>query len=79
MAMNGDRLGTAIYNAIISSTPPANAKITPAEMELMWQKVGKEIVDEITNFAVVTNVGTSTVSSGSSSGSWPVTSIGEVE
>jgi hypothetical protein len=79
MAMDGDRLGTKIAAAITASIPAPDAKITSGQLEAMWQAVGREIVDEIKNFAVVTNEGTSVVSSGSSAGSWPVTSVGEVE
>lgn len=56
MALDGNRLGTAIANAIQASIPPANQKITSGQLEAMWQAVANEIVTEFQTNAEVGNL-----------------------
>lgn len=53
MALDKDRLGTAIKNAVMANTPPAGTAITPTQLENMWKAIAKEIIDEFKNFGVV--------------------------
>ncbi len=69
MALDGDRLGSAIATAIIASRPDADVKMTDGDLETMWKLIGKEIVDEIKNNSVVAP-GSFTNSAG------PVTGVG---
>jgi hypothetical protein len=68
MALDGNRLGTAIADAIKASVPPPGSKITDAQLETMWQLVGTEIVNEITNNAEVATTTTGTVTTGPGAG-----------
>ena len=81
MALDGNRLGSAIAATILSFRPAANVKITDAQLEQMWQAVGRNIVDEIEqNADIVLDIGDIKIpgSSGliSSSPGNPVTGIG---
>lgn len=54
------------------------APASDAQLELICTVIGKAINRILKEDAVVTSAGTSVVSSGSSSGSWPVTSTGTI-
>lgn len=54
MALDGNRLGTKIANAIKASIPAPDAKITDSQLEAMWQAVATEIVNEFNQNGVVT-------------------------
>jgi hypothetical protein len=48
MALDGNRLGSAIWAAILASKPtPGTTVVNNAYLENMWQAVGREIINEI--------------------------------
>lgn len=47
MALDGNRLGTAIANTIRSFRPAAGVAVSDAVLEQMWQAVANDIVNEI--------------------------------
>ncbi len=62
MALDKDRLGDAIANAIIAAEPGFSAE-EETDLKDKWKIIAKEIVDEIINNAVVsTNVAVASVS-----------------
>lgn len=54
MALDGDRLGTAIAATIQSFKPAPGTAITEAQLEQMWQAIGREIVKEFEDNAEIT-------------------------
>lgn len=79
MALDGDRLGLAIYNAIQAIKPdPADKPMDEDDEKAIWKAVGNQIVTEIITNAQVPATGSTVVASGSSAGTWPTTTTGTV-
>lgn len=51
MPMLNTRMGSAIAATIRSFKPNPGEKITDAQLELMWQAVAQDIIDEVNNHA----------------------------
>ena len=71
MALDGNRLGTAIHATVIAARPAAGALITDAELLAMWKLIGIDIVDEIKNNAVTSTTGVT--ATGPAGGPLPIT------
>ncbi len=66
MALDEDRLGTAIAAAVTAARPDEDVAITNQQLIDMWKVISGEIIDEFKDNAVVTTA----VTSGSSAGSY---------
>jgi len=49
MALDSDRLGTAIAAAITANAPSDNTPVTPTQLTNIWKAVALEIVNEFKN------------------------------
>ena len=68
MALDGNRLGTAIFNAINSISIPQDSEVSNATLENIYKAMGTAIVNEIISNAQVT---TTTSSTGTATGVTP--------
>jgi predicted KAP-like P-loop ATPase len=50
MAMDGNKLGLEIANAIMNTAAPADVKV---QVLGLWEKIGTAIVDHVKNNAIV--------------------------
>jgi len=74
MPLNGNRLGTAIYNSVKDISIPQDSEISGETLESIWQTVANAIVNEFKNNALVNTTGQATgVQTGA--GVAPTTSI----
>lgn len=70
---------SACASLVVAEIQKENPDADTSRLTPFWTAICKGILDHIKAAAVVTNTGTSVVASGSSSGSWPVTSTGQVQ